>query len=527
MKKKFLYPAAAGCIYIFLLILLTLCERTQPGASIQSLADAFWFSIVTLTTVGYGDLYPVTAAGRLIGLVFIIMSAGVLAAVVLAIVSVFRGKLLPFLRLLNLRDKNCCLFAQISSASVSLAHDLCLQDPDCIPVFCGTPEEFQGCSAGQSIEADADLRMHFFADQIMTLARRFSEGKGKHKIFLFSENLSDNYRAAKDLEDLPFPVYCMGPQTQMLPGTSFFDPPEGCARDYWKRNPLEEKEKSILLIGSGAYAHALLNQALVSQCRVPFAASTYHLFGDWSSYRDLYPAMVRAFDCESTPCGDRFLFHLGSWSSEADLLERTADRIIICGEDPSENAELAFTLARHFPVRARIFVRTSVVPVPGISFGGTTELFTGENVLHSALDRQAVAQHRAYCRSVGDATSWDDLPPFLKDSNRAAADHLLTKIRLLLPENPPYTPDPESCAKAADRWEAAADRTQFRLNEHERWMRFHFVHNWRYGKAKDRIMRTHPSLVPFEELPEKLQVLDDDAWTQIRAFSLSAPTHEE
>ena len=527
MKKKYLYPLIAGCIYALLLILLTLCERVQPGASITSLADAFWFSIVTLTTVGYGDLYPITAVGRLIGLIFIIMSAGVVAAVVLVIVSAFRSKLLPFLRLRNLRDKDCCLFAAINEASVTLARDLCQQDPGCVPVFCGTPEEYLNSPAGLDEGRAGSVRMHFFAEQVGTLARKFFEGKGKHKVFLFTGNLSDDYRAAKELEDLPVSVYCMGPQTMVLPKASFFDPNEGCARVYWKRNPLERKEESILLIGSGPAAHAILNQALVSQCRFPFASSTYHLFGDWSSYRELYPAMIREFEAGSAQHGDRIIFHEGSWSHDCDLLEKTADRIIICGEDFSENAELAFKLTRHFAVRAGLFVRTSGIPVPGISFGGAREIFTVENVLHSALDRQAINQHNTYCRSVGDTTSWDDLPPFLKDSNRAAADHLLTKIRILLADNPPQRPDPESCVKAADIWDAVSDRTPMRKNEHERWMRFHYVHNWRYGKVKDRALRTHPSLVPFEDLSEKVQALDDDAWSVIRAFGASEHNPEE
>ena len=527
MKKKYLYPAAGGCIYIFLLILLTFCERSQPGTSIQTLADAFWFSVVTLTTVGYGDLYPVTAAGRLIGLVFIIMSAGVLAAVILAAVSLFRGRLIPFLRLRSLRDRNCCLFAQISESSVTLAIDLSRQDPSCVPVFCGTPEEYLSCPAAQPAGKNSVPGMYFFAEQIGTLAGKFSEGRGKHRVFLFSGDLSDNYRNAKELEDLPVLVYCMGPQTDMLPKASFFDPPEGCARVYWGNNPLDEKEKSILLVGSGPAAHALLNQGLISQCRVPFSASTYHLFGDWSAYRDFYPAMIRYFDNGNSLSGDCLRFHSESWSRDADLIEKTADRIIICGENPSENAKLAYMLKRHFAVRARVFVLTSGVPVPGVSFGGAEELFTAENVLHSALDRLAVAQHNAYCRSAGDTTSWEELPPFLKDSNRAAADHLLTKIRILLPENPPRRADGENCAKAADRFDAAPDKTPFRKNEHERWMRFHYMHNWRYGNTKDRVLRTHPSLVPFEELTEKLQALDDDAWTQIRSFPLSARKHEE
>ena len=44
-----------------------LVERPDPAANIKSASDAIWWGFVTITTVGYGDQYPVTNAGRLIG----------------------------------------------------------------------------------------------------------------------------------------------------------------------------------------------------------------------------------------------------------------------------------------------------------------------------------------------------------------------------------------------------------------------------------------------------------------------------
>jgi voltage-gated potassium channel len=50
------------------------CER-QPDSNIKTAEDALWWSIATITTVGYGDRYPVTTEGRAIGV--ILMVAGV------------------------------------------------------------------------------------------------------------------------------------------------------------------------------------------------------------------------------------------------------------------------------------------------------------------------------------------------------------------------------------------------------------------------------------------------------------------
>ena len=45
-----------------------------------SLIDAFYFCVITLTTVGYGDLAPVTPAGRLFTTFYVLAGVGIIAA---------------------------------------------------------------------------------------------------------------------------------------------------------------------------------------------------------------------------------------------------------------------------------------------------------------------------------------------------------------------------------------------------------------------------------------------------------------
>ncbi|WP_433888233.1 potassium channel family protein [Streptomyces sp. CA-111067] len=56
-------------------------ERGAPGADIRTFGDALWWACSTLTTVGYGDATPVTAAGRLIAFVVMVCGLALLGAV--------------------------------------------------------------------------------------------------------------------------------------------------------------------------------------------------------------------------------------------------------------------------------------------------------------------------------------------------------------------------------------------------------------------------------------------------------------
>jgi voltage-gated potassium channel len=58
-------------------LLMLYFEQYAPGANITSASDALWYTIVTISTVGYGDQYPVTDAGRLWGSVIIVIGVGI------------------------------------------------------------------------------------------------------------------------------------------------------------------------------------------------------------------------------------------------------------------------------------------------------------------------------------------------------------------------------------------------------------------------------------------------------------------
>lgn len=83
-----MYVATASGIVIFVAALAVLeAERTAPGSRIDSFGDALWWATTTVTTVGYGDLYPVTATGRFVAAGLMVAGLGLLGVVTASLAS--------------------------------------------------------------------------------------------------------------------------------------------------------------------------------------------------------------------------------------------------------------------------------------------------------------------------------------------------------------------------------------------------------------------------------------------------------
>jgi voltage-gated potassium channel len=92
-----LHGTIASVFVTFLLLItfssvgILICEQ-GPNAKITTAMDAVWWSVATITTVGYGDLYPITTEGRILAMILMLTGVGMFGAVSGMMASVFLGQ---------------------------------------------------------------------------------------------------------------------------------------------------------------------------------------------------------------------------------------------------------------------------------------------------------------------------------------------------------------------------------------------------------------------------------------------------
>jgi len=84
----FLLVYAMGLVIIAATIVTSV--ETTASSQITSFEDALWWAIVTVTTVGYGDITPVTATGRAIAMALMLVGIGLFGGLTANLASLLR-----------------------------------------------------------------------------------------------------------------------------------------------------------------------------------------------------------------------------------------------------------------------------------------------------------------------------------------------------------------------------------------------------------------------------------------------------
>lgn len=90
-KAASLAFSLAGFTVITSAVAFTIAEDVGDGRRISSFFDALWWAASTITTVGYGDVYPMTAAGRIIAVFTMLVGISTLAVVTARIAQFLIG----------------------------------------------------------------------------------------------------------------------------------------------------------------------------------------------------------------------------------------------------------------------------------------------------------------------------------------------------------------------------------------------------------------------------------------------------
>ena len=85
----------AGIVLSVSSLLVLEFESRVPDANIHSGGDAIWWGLVTITTVGYGDFYPVTLMGRITGIFVMFAGIGIIGALASILASMLVSPTTP------------------------------------------------------------------------------------------------------------------------------------------------------------------------------------------------------------------------------------------------------------------------------------------------------------------------------------------------------------------------------------------------------------------------------------------------
>jgi hypothetical protein len=463
-------------------------------------------------------MIPETSIGRVIGVIFLLLSTGILVTLLGTVLSFLTGEALPLFLLSLRRKKNWYYFADYGAEANTLASNIIKEDSDAIIIY--------GQKKNEQSESP-DYPCFFLDASPSVIVKKKGKSGTKCKVFLMKENdIGVNTRAI-NLAFLPVDVYASTTNGKdNLPGSiHFFHSYDCCARQYWHSKPLCSNEQVIVIIGFKNYGKSILERAILTNIISADQHITYHIFGDAKEFLDIHYRLGIVFSInEESKIKDSLIFHNEFWSENHQIIEN-ADRIIICDDDEQTGWDIYWKLNCFYKIKGRVDLRSNR-KAPGVSYFGTNEeIYTPEQILRTKLNEAAITINDLFRKSVTYPTlDWNELDDFHRQSKIATADHLLMKARILLNDESITELDSYVLADAYKKYKNtknwACEREKYRMIDHLRWLRFYTYYNWSYGPKRDETLKQHPMMRLYENLTPSQQRERDLSWELMNNISI-------
>jgi voltage-gated potassium channel len=89
-QNTLFFTLVAALVLVFTISwLVLLAEQSSPNANIKTYHEAVWWAFVTITTVGYGDYYPVTGWGQSLAVILMFFGLGIIGVLSSYLASTF------------------------------------------------------------------------------------------------------------------------------------------------------------------------------------------------------------------------------------------------------------------------------------------------------------------------------------------------------------------------------------------------------------------------------------------------------
>lgn len=499
--------AAIMAVYFILLLLLIRAEKASPDASILNLGQAVWYSLATFTTVGYGDLYPVTSAGRMISSVFLIIGISLLGFFV-GFTMDFVSRMRPVITLTMKSDRPWYIFTAKTVNAMLFAENLKKVRPNAMVIYASTMNDdknFRDLCVSWTPEELLDRRGSLYDAHLLCT----------------KDNDMDNFLDAVGLADFEVPIICFSSFTPSYHpmNINFFSLDDCTARAFWQQYPVKKYDEEIVIIGFDNAGQMMLDRALELNVLYEKQKIRYHVFGDSSEYcrnRKMLGEIVSLN--QPSEDMDSVFFHDELWNEDGSLLG-SADRIVLCSDSEEENIKILHTIQTFFAIRGNLYIYNSNVRGIATSFGRAGDMLTPAYVLHNRLTDMAMCRHEMFRFIIGESIPmWEDLNSLTKDMNYIATDHISMKVRILLGDEAPDQSfdelNPKILRKAYNIFQDSSEeeKERFRKIEHTRTMRYYKLYNFVLGDTVDDDKRINLMIRPYEELGENEKQAIDISW---------------